>query len=543
MSKPPYRSTHLNDSTALCDRVAAVLALAGLLLLMLWGSVRHVQAVALNAHPIQSAQVGILRQDGAGKIAGIAGRKDDGPPGAEHELAGFLRARPDAPAFGEWQVETAINQLVTVIVTTTTRMDDGLPDVGMWVEVRTAPLVGGALLATRVRPDEFEDQQVVVRLVSGVISTTVADKYGFTPLDTLLGSANIMLFSADDDEETSLQALRHDPDVQWAEVNYVNSIPGNKGYKTWRWGGEDASGYVNQHAFAQVNLTPAFSMTQGAGVVVAVLDTGVCLAHPALAERLIAGWDMVDDDSTPNDDGPGFGWGHGTHVAGIVARMAPQSQIMPVRVLDDNGRGSTFALAYGIEWAVAHGADVINLSLGAEAGSRVLRDVIESALAQGVVIVAAVGNENSNIVQYPAGFGGVIGVAAVDDANVKADFSNFGASWIDLAAPGVGITSTVPYTGGNGYASWSGTSMSTAFVSGAAALVRAADASLSTEQVGAKLRSAAVDLDPFNPDLVGQLGGLLDVAAAVVAQTPDPQPSPQPGATPASVFFLPIVIR
>ena len=542
MHKLPYHPSRLNDFAATLGKVIVVLSLAGFLLLCLRGSVQPAQAEAFAEHSVQAGPAGIFH---------LGGGKDDGGEGPEHQLAGFLRARPAAPAFGEWQLETAINQLVTVIVTTTTRLDDGLPDVGMWVEVQTMPLPGGELLATRVRPDEFEDQQVVVRLVSGVISTTVAEKYGFTPLDTLLGSANIVLLSADDDEETSLQALRHDPDVQWAEVNYVNSIPGNKGYKTWRWGGEDASGYVNQQAFAQVNLTPAFSTTQGAGVVVAVLDTGVHLAHPALVGQLMAGWDMVDDDSTPNDDGPGFGWGHGTHVAGIVARMAPQSQIMPVRVLDGNGRGSTFALAYGIEWAVAHGADVINLSLGAEAGSRVLKDVIDSALAQGVIVVAAVGNENRDIVQYPAGFGGVIGVAAVDGDNVKADFSNFGASWIDLAAPGVGITSTVPYTSGNGYASWSGTSMATAFVSGAAALVRTADASLPAEQVGAKLRDAAFDLDLLNPDHAGQLGGLLDVAASVAAQTPDPQPTPQPsplpqpGATPtpAGRLFLPIVIR
>ncbi|HMN30921.1 MAG TPA: S8 family serine peptidase, partial [Caldilineaceae bacterium] len=146
--------------------------------------------------------------------------------------------------------------------------------------------------------------------------------------------------------------------------------------------------------------------------------------------------------------------------------------MMPVRVLEPNGRGTTLKLALGIEWAVQNGADVLNISLGTIYYSFLLRDVIRRAEAAGVVVVAAAGNKGQNQIQYPAGYASVIGVTAVDAGNIKASFANFGANWVDLAGPGVGITSTIIGPQGSGYASWSGTSMATPFISGGAALAR-----------------------------------------------------------------------
>ena len=218
-------------------------------------------------------------------------------------------------------------------------------------------------------------------------------------------------------------------------------------------------------------------MYSGTNIVVAVLDTGIDATHPDIRGRVLPGIDLVNDDAIPQDgpepgqpDGPEEG--HGTHVSGIVLLVAPESKILPVRVLDVDGRGETFMLAYAIDWAVANGADVINLSLGLDADAMVLKTAIANAQRHGVLITAAAGNDNVVTPQYPAVYPGVVAVTALDEANHKADFANYGADWIDLAAPGVSITSTIPVSGDIMYAPWSGTSMAVPFVSGAAALLR-----------------------------------------------------------------------
>ena len=447
--------------------------------------------------------------------------------GNEVTLKGILLSAP-VGGTGAWLIQNTAALTYTLIANNATRLDDGTPAPGAWIEVRGQWQPDGTLLATRIRLDNHAVNQVIVRLAEGVISETWASNYQLIPLQTLLASGNIHLFKTGEDQERSIvEALNHnDTKVIWAELNYVGGIPEGHGYKTWHWGGDDPSGYVNQNAFAQVNLTSQ-SADQGAGVVIAVLDTGVDLTHPALKDHLLSGRDMVSDDGIAQDEEGGLGWGHGTHVAGIIAKVAPQSMIIPVRVLDSDGRGNIFTLAYAIEWAVNQGADVINLSLGAESNSRVLQDTIQKALDQGVVVVAAAGNTSTDAPQFPASYRGVIAVTAVDGDNRKADFANYGAAWVDIAAPGVGITSTMIGPLGSGYASWSGTSMSTGFVSGAIALVRQALPNASPAEITAQLIRHNRNLDELNPTYTGKLGGLLDVGATL-ADTPTPAPSPTP---------------
>jgi thermitase len=209
---------------------------------------------------------------------------------------------------------------------------------------------------------KFESGEVVVRLASSNLITGVLNRYQLEIVDTLLASANIYLLAGADDiqEDNVLQEMARDPAIQWAELNYVSEacppIPEGNPYRTWKWGSSDDSGYVNQAALQQVNLLPAQGLYDGAGVIVAVLDTGIDASHPAFAGRLLPGRDMMSDDDIPQD-GPeageevGLAHGHGTHVSGIIARIAPQSKLLPVRVLDVNGRGNTYVLAYAIEWA------------------------------------------------------------------------------------------------------------------------------------------------------------------------------------------------
>lgn len=499
-----------------------------------------------NARQIRAKEIE-SQVDGGGETVRLRGR--------------LLRTPDNTTGVGNWVMEAGATLTYTLVVNNGTRLDNGVPAPGAWLEARGRWQVDGSLLADRIRVDDHAASQVIVRLADGVLSTTVASKYGLLPLRTLVASGNIHLFQTGDDQEFGIinQLKADTSQVIWAELNYAGGIPEGHGYKTWHWGGNDPSGYINQDAFAQINLPanlPGQNNAQGNGVVIAVLDTGIDLTHPALKDRLLPGWDMVSDDNQPNDEGDGLGWGHGTHVAGILAKVAPQSQILPVRVLDSNGRGNTFTLAYAIEWAVKQGADVINLSLGTESDSRVLRDTIQQATTQGVLIVAAAGNLNTNEPQFPASYPDVISVTAVDSDNHKADFANYGWRWVDLAAPGVGITSTIVGPQGSGYASWSGTSMAAPFVSGAVALLRQTEPNASPAQIAEQFYQHSSNLDRLNPLYQGQLGGLLDVNATLAdAPTPTvtPTPIPQPTVTPIPTsaapngnsfkLFLPITRR
>ena len=489
-----------------------------------------VQAAAFSGSPAPEIAPAQFEQ-----VSGADHGEDDND---EAEIKGTL-GMPVSTFAGEWVLNVDSSRTVTVVFTATTdvaKFMNRLPSVGDWIEAKGTWLAPDRLEARRVRPDEYEANEVVARLKPGVNAEMLAARYDMT-VTGVLSSANIYLFFTHDDEDLETEKLLNDQtNVEWAEVNWISRVPAGSPYRSWRWGGEDDNGYVNQHAFELVNLAPALTQYDGTDMVVAILDTGVDLEHTALKNSLIAGRDMISDTATPNDIGPGLAWGHGTHVAGIVHKMAPASKIMPIRVLDSQGRGNTFVLAYAIEYATQQGADVINLSLGADCGSQVLSATIQSAIAQGVIIVAAAGNDGTEAPQCPASMPGVIAVAAVDENKVRASWSNYGAGWVDMAAPGVGITSTFP----GGYASWSGTSMATPFVAGAAALAKQKKENENgTVAVDAMLINRGEDISGLNGE---EIGPLLNVAAAVDSLPTEPEPTPPPDRG-TNTIFLPSVTK
>ncbi|PJE94962.1 type VII secretion-associated serine protease mycosin [Streptomyces carminius] len=283
-----------------------------------------------------------------------------------------------------------------------------------------------------------------------------------------------------------------------------------------------------------VRARDAWRTTRGEGVTVAVLDTGVDAGHPDLRDRVLPGRDLVGFGAREGDEH----WArHGTAMAGIIAGrghgpgdtegvlgVAPGARILPVRVLLEDGdperkrareeRGE--ALAEGIRWAVDHGADVINLSLGddsAAANPDPAEDAaVRYALARGAVVVASAGNggEDGDRASYPAAYPGVIAVTAVDRTGARAPFST--RRWYaTVAAPGEDVVITYP--DGEYYEGW-GTSAAAAFVSGCAALVRAAHPELSPAQVRELLTATARDTPPGGrSDALG--AGIVDPAAAI----------------------------
>lgn len=265
----------------------------------------------------------------------------------------------------------------------------------------------------------------------------------------------------------------------------------------------------------------------GAGVVVAIVDSGVDLHHPMLADNLVAGWDFVDNDGVPDDP-----HGHGTHVAGIVAGslgLAPAASIMPVRVLDTAGGGSQETIAAGIRWAADHGAQVINLSLG-DTGrlDRIKKDgpiaVAIRDVADRAIVVAAAGNDDQYEQVFRASVPALV-VVAVDDSGHPASFTNIGDARA-VAAPGVNVLSTVPHAastlfpnGSEGTARLSGTSMAAPFVSAAAAVLIQAGA-VPAEVSALVQTTASPTVDPRTG------AGVVDVAAAAGAVPPTPMASP-----------------
>jgi subtilisin family serine protease len=346
----------------------------------------------------------------------------------------------------------------------------------------------------------------------------------------LLGSAGIYLVQtpAGVGVQTLVAQLRNDSRILYAEPNFYGHAPEGGGRTKWAWAGDNPSPDGDKYANALLNLEQAHAISKGDGVVVAVLDTGMQLDHPLLAGRWTAArYDFVDDDAVPDEafatldrDGDGFvdeSAGHGTHVAAIVHRAAPEAQIMPLRVLDASGRGNVFLIAEAVLFAAQNGAHVINLSLGTTRESALLSEMIEDAITeQGIVVVAAAGNLNGSQRQYPAATDGVLAVTAVDQNKARAGFANYG-SWVDIAAPGVSIFSAFPI---DTYAFWDGTSMATPFIAGQAALLRSLDPSLSATQIENYILATA---DPLGSGLGA---GLANFAASLAAA---PTPANPPG--------------
>jgi subtilisin family serine protease len=280
-----------------------------------------------------------------------------------------------------------------------------------------------------------------------------------------------------------------------------------------------ASGYLNQPATRLINLANAQNLATGAGIV-ATIDTGADFTHPGLVPALTAGWDFVnnlplgqeladintgggtlsqettpildqettpildggtaivltqettpilDQETTPILDGTKYpAYGHGTMVASLIHLVAPDARIMPLRAFGANGSATVSQIVAAIHYAVEHKADVINMSFSIASDSQALKDAIDYAFNNGLILVAAAGNDGQAATVYPASYSNVMGVAATDDFLQRAAFSNFGSPLVTLAAPGQDIIAMYPK---NHYAKVSGTSFSAPLVAGGAALL------------------------------------------------------------------------
>jgi thermitase len=288
-------------------------------------------------------------------------------------------------------------------------------------------------------------------------------------------------------ERSAVAAYERNPNVSYAELNGVVR-PADHGDphdarigEQWQY---NNTGQTGGKPDADIDAFEAWGVTRGSDAVeIAIVDTGIDLDHEDLKDKIVVEKSYnVTRSKTLNDK-----YGHGTHVAGSaaaatdngtgVAGTCPNCRLYNVKVVGDSGSGNVGGLAKGITWAANNGAEVINMSLGSKSGSRALKDAVDHAWVEGAVLVAAAGNHGGKAPFYPAYYDRVIAVAATDQNDARARFSNYGG-WVDLAAPGKSILSTAPNHPSvmwgkrpKTYGTISGTSMAAPHVAGVAGLV------------------------------------------------------------------------
>jgi len=310
----------------------------------------------------------------------------------------------------------------------------------------------------------------------------------------------------------AIEALRHNPRIAYVEPDPIAYAIED----TLPWGVDRIDADVVQG-----------TGNTGLGIKVAIIDTGIDGTHEDLS--VVGGASFVDYTDQWQDDE-----GHGTHVAGTAAALdnglgvigvAPGASLYAVKVLDYTGSGYYSWIVAGIDWAISNNIDVINMSLGGSSGSTALEDVCNRAYNAGIVIVAAAGNEGNppgkgDNIGYPARYDSVIAVGATDQSDSRAKFSSTGPA-LEIMAPGVDILSTHPMDM-YGYAIGSGTSMASPHVAGVAALVLAADSTLSNVQVRERLTTTAEPIGDGSPSSRSEKYGygLVDAEAAVGGSTP-----------------------
>jgi len=379
------------------------------------------------------------------------------------------------------------------------------------------------------------ENQVVITVAQGASAAQLAKEYGAIVVSSEQGERTAALRPVSGQTPTTLMnQLSLDGRVVTSEPNqWIEPAEARQRSFAFDDGFGSAQTFEEQPVVQMLGLGRAHDIATGKGVKVAIIDTGVDLMHPQLRRHIVGGWDFVGNDANPTDqrdfiDNDRDGnvdeaFGHGTHVAGIIRLVAPDAQLLIVRVLDADGRGDLVNVAAGVRWAVEQGAKVINLSLGSTRNTDALQNVLEDAENSGVIIVSAAGNWGTTSVDFPGGSSHATCVAAVDANCVTAPFSSYGSE-VELAAPGVAIRSTFP---GGGYKLWSGTSMAAPFVAGTAALLAEKHPLWTMAEMEARMQKTSLAVTGANAPKFGK--GALSVYRSLAPDwVPGPNRDPAP---------------
>jgi subtilisin family serine protease len=387
------------------------------------------------------------------------------------------------------------------------------------------------------------DYPLIVQVSPVANITTIVSVLGGSVADSIPGARTYLLKVPAVPTAATASLLG----IQWMELNLGVTLPGftQVGVVTVP-PNTPPDWYKYQPSMMLIQSANALAYSRGSGVVVADINSKVDFGHPALIGHLTTGYDFVEtkpsgstalnqssssfmdqssssfmdqsSSSFMDQNGATFlqaslvsgtnpAYSHGTLCAGIIAVVAPDSMIMPLRVFDDEGSADLFTIAKAIRYAVQQGAHIVNMSFGTLQDSEALTSAINFAVSRNVVLVASAGNNSTSAPQYPAAYNGVMAVAATDLLDRKAPFSNYG-SYVYVDAPGERIFSSYP---GNYYSVVSGTSFSAPAIAGTAALIR----SLRPTGVANSIAAGSVNIDAKNPGYANQLGyGRIDASRA-----------------------------
>jgi len=379
-----------------------------------------------------------------------------------------------------------------------------------------------ALPATAAQGAPAAPGHIIVKFRDAGAAANVLQRHGLAGGSSIGGTGAQLVSVAAGGETQLIDALSRDPAVEYAEPDQPVGAATSDQYFPRQYALQnDGQSFTNTAGDitvpvgtkdADVDAVEAWNTTTGNGIKVAVLDSGVASDNPDIAPKVVARANFSSSATKAGDPVAEDYYGHGTHVAGNVAAtvdntigvagVCPGCTILAGKVLNDSGVGSSSSLASGIDWAVSNGARVINMSLGVRA-SRTLEAAVNNAWNKGVVLVAAAGNGGNQTKIYPGAYPNVIAVGATDNNDAKASFSTYGASWVDIAAPGVNVYSTFPNhpfvlaTQNNrsqGYDVGNGSSMSSAIVAAAAALAWSAHPGATNATIRADVESTADDV-------------------------------------------------
>ncbi|MFY9607752.1 MAG: S8 family serine peptidase [Blastocatellia bacterium] len=400
---------------------------------------------------------------------------------------------------------------------------------------------------------DFRRGEVLVEIKPGASIDSINQQYGTSTIQRIYGTNFYRLSTPKGKKETKWRKkIAKNSQVLSATLNPVITTPINVfgraviGFPGDRPAtGQARPNYLDQQLVGDLQAIQLRS--RGAGVIVALIDTGIDRNHPDIKDHLWTDPGEIADDNIDNDnDGlvdDVYGWnfinatkdtlelrgntqtsvaGHGTFIAGLIALIAPEAKIMPIRAFSPDGVSDAFSVAQGIKYAVDHGARVLNLSFGSTEDSPVMHDAVTYAQQRGVLLVAAVGNENKGndvAPQFPANWNlEVMGVAAIDDNDRKASFSNFGTN-VSVSASGVNLVSLYPeLDNAPDYAMWSGTSFAAPLASAGAALILEGDSRRNARDA---IETTATGIDGSNSGLEGKLGrGRIDPLRALQSLDP-----------------------
>ncbi|MFZ5365902.1 MAG: S8 family peptidase [Patescibacteria group bacterium] len=384
----------------------------------------------------------------------------------------------------------------------------------------------------------FAPEEIIVQfrplVPQGIIEKITRDR-GAKIKEKLFLPRTFVLRVPKGQEENLAKVFSGNPLVSYAELNF----------EAWALEIPNDTYFSNQWGMSKVQAPEAWDISHGASsATIAILDTGIDKDHEDLTAKVVARVNFTDSSS--DDDL----YGHGTHVAGIVgaqtnnalgvAGLGYEASLMSVKVLNDSGSGYYSWVANGITWAADNGARIVNLSLGGSSGSTTLKNAVDYAWSKGVVLACAAGNNGNTLPIYPAYYASCIATAATDSSDKKASWSTYG-SWVDVAAPGVDIYSTMPNhankIGPTNYGTLSGTSMATPHVAGLAGLLFGYNLSLSNSQVRGAIETYADDIAGtgtyWSQGRINAYRSLSSLTAPTPTPTPTPTGAPTPTSTPS----------